>query len=453
MTPFPGKNGNVFHKCVEMVTTNPNHAMFSRVIRSFITLFAASLGTTLALAQSNDALINALIKKGVLTADEAAQITKDLAKANSATDVTSVSKNLTKLSLTGRFQVEYVGLGTSIVGAPKPPSTQHFFLRRIYIGVNAQFANGLAGIINYDLANTSFDKAVIEWKQSDQFVFDVGFSKAPFGYEELISSGNLRSIERSVITRYIDEPNNGRRLGASSYRTGLFVSGVKDGFFYNLAMTNPERNEYSGDGATNAITVNGLGGVATSGGATTNSFAYYGTVGYGGKFSGGTYKVGVESGFLPDQGGPGATIGNGKDIRLSGVYADITAGKLNLMGEWEQAKVDAGSAAVAGANATPTGYWIQPSYKVTPGWEAVVRYSYIDSDHRGVALSDGIRSAPSGGTMNTLNEWYFGANWYVKGNDYKFSIGYIHGESNTKVTGAPAKATTDGVRSLVQVNF
>jgi hypothetical protein len=55
--------------------------------------------------------------------------------------------------------------------------------------------------------------------------------------------------------------------------------------------------------------------------------------------------------------------------------------------------------------------------------------------------------------MNTMNEWYFGGNWYIKGNDVKLQAGYIHGESNNTVKGGPAHAETDGVRSQVQVNF
>jgi len=412
-----------------------------------------SLGASPLFAQDSKALIDALVKKGILTDAEAKQIATEVSQSQSAMDVaTSNDKILKKLTISGRFQVQYAGLGASIDGAAaNPVSTEHFFLRRIYVGVKAEFGDGLSGVLNYDFANTSFDAAYLEWKQSDALVFDAGLKKAPFGYEELTSSGNLRSIERSVITRYIDEPNNGRRLGAASYRTGLYLSGSSEGLFYTVALTNPERNEYSSDGATNAITVNGLGGVATTGGATTNKFAYYGTVGYGGKFQDGAYKIGYEAGFLPDQGGPGATIGGGRNITLNGLYADVTAGAFNLQGEWEQAKVDSGAG--AGINASPSGYWIQPAYKLTPQWEAVVRYSYVDSDHRGVALSDGVRSAPGGGTMNTLSEWYFGCNWYIKGNDFKLQLGYIHGESNGTVTGGTAKAQADGVRSQMQVNF
>jgi len=294
-----------------------------------------SLGASPLFAQDSKALIDALVKKGILTDAEAKQIATEVSQSQSAMDVaTSNDKILKKLTISGRFQVQYAGLGASIDGAAaNPVSTEHFFLRRIYVGVKAEFGDGLSGVLNYDFANTSFDAAYLEWKQSDALVFDAGLKKAPFGYEELTSSGNLRSIERSVITRYIDEPNNGRRLGAASYRTGLYLSGSSEGLFYTVALTNPERNEYSSDGATNAITVNGLGGVATTGGATTNKFAYYGTVGYGGKFQDGAYKIGYEAGFLPDQGGPGATIGGGRNITLNGLYADVTAGAFNLQGE------------------------------------------------------------------------------------------------------------------------
>ena len=53
-------------------------------------LFAALVFTAVAAAQDNNALINTLIKKGILSKDEAAQITKDLATSNNAADVTSL---------------------------------------------------------------------------------------------------------------------------------------------------------------------------------------------------------------------------------------------------------------------------------------------------------------------------------------------------------------------------
>jgi phosphate-selective porin len=417
----------------------------------------ASTGVALAQSADNQALIDVLIKKGVITDQEAKEITAEVAKSQSAEDVETTGDSfIRKVVLSGRFQAQYVGLGTSIDGtAVNPVSTEHFIVRRMYLGVTATFDDGLSGVFNYDLANSSFDKAFLQWKQSPLFVLQAGFSKAPFGYEELTSSGDLRAIERSVITRYIDEGNNGRRLGASSYRTGLFANGSQDGFFYSVAVTNPERNEYSGDSTNTAVLVNGQGGVGSTGTAATNKFAYYATVGYGNSFGTGAdkinYKAGYETGFLPDQGGPAATTGTGRNITLNGVFADVSGYGFQLQGEWEQAQDDSGIS--NGHDATPSGFWIQPSYHFTKEWEGVVNYSYVDSDGRGVALSDVVRSAPSGGTMNKADEWYFGFNWYIKGQDVKLQAGYIHGESDDTITGKSAKATTDGVRSQVQVQF
>jgi phosphate-selective porin len=424
-------------------------------------LGVATACTGIAFAQTapsadNQALINALVKKGILSDAEAKQITAEVAQSQSSEDVeTSGDKFIQKLVITGRFQTQYVGMGTSIDGAISPPSTNHFLLRRIYLGATAQFGDGFSGVLNYDLANASFDKAYMQWKADPLFILQVGFNKAPFGYEELTSSGDLKAIERSEITRYIDEPNNGRRLGAASYRTGIFANGSWEGLFYSVAVTNPERNEYSGDSTNTAVLVNGLGGVGTNGTGTTNTFAGYATVGYGGSFDNngvkGTYKVGYETGFLPDQGGPGATIGTGRNITLNGVFADGVVGALELQGEWEEAEDDSG--VKNGVNATPSGFWIQPSYKFTPQWEGVVNYSQVNSDGRGVALSDVIRSDPSGGTMDKSSEWYVGFNYYIKGNDVKLQAGYIHGISKDTITGGTANASSDGFRSQMQVQF
>jgi hypothetical protein len=406
-----------------------------------------TLGASSLCAQQTKALIDALVKKGVLTDDEAKALVAEVSKSEAATDVaTSNDKILKKLTLTGRFQVQYAGLGASIDGAAaNPVSTDHFLLRRIYLGAKADFGNGWTGNLNYDFANASFDAAFIEWKQSDALFIDAGFRKAPIGLEEWVtSSGNLRAIERSPATRYFVESNNGRRLGAGSYRTGIYAGGSNSGFTYNLAVTNPERDEFS------SLNGNSDPGVQGSGTAATNKLSVWGNVGYGGKFEGGSYKTGVSAGFLPDQGGPGSTIGQGNGITVYDVYGVVTVGGFDLEAEYFSADDHHGVSVTR--NAKPTAYWIQPAYRVGD-WEAVVRYSYVDSDGRGVNISDGTRSAPSGGTMDRMSEWFIGGNWYIKSNDVKLQLGYIHSESKDTVTGGSASATADGIRSQMQVNF
>lgn len=399
-----------------------------------------------AFAQDNKALIDVLIKKGILNEEEAKQIEKDLSKQDAASDVsTSHGKFLQKLTLSGRIQVQYAGIGAGIDGAAaNPVSTEHFLLRRIYLGAKAELGDGWSGNLNYDFANNSFDAAFIQWKQSDQLVLDLGFRKAPIGLEEWdTSSGSLKAIERSPATRYFVESNNGRRLGAGSYRTGVFLGGTQDGFFYNLAVTNPERDEFS------SLNGNSDPGVQGSGTAANNSLAYWANAGYKGKFTNGTYRFGASYGYLPDQGG--LVLGKGDNLSVYSIYGVLTAGAFDLEGEIFGSSNDHGVSATRNANASA--YWIQPAYFFTKQLEGVIRYSYVDSDGRGVNISDGTRSAPSGGTMDKMSEWYFGGNYLFRGNDVKFQLGYVHSESKDTVTGAHAEAKADGIRSQMQVNF
>lgn len=427
------------------------------------TLLAAALllaGAAPAFAQQNDALMKLLIQKGIITQAEADQLVKEAAAATPtpppaaasgpmaastapAVDAkkwvaTSGGKYLERLTFSGRFQSQFAYLDTDIAGtAADPAATDHFFLRRMYLGAKADMAGGWSGNLNYDFAGSTFDAAFVEWKQSKQLVLDIGFRKVPFGLEEwATSSGNLRAIERSPATRFFVESNNGRRLGAGSYRTGVFVGGATDeGITYNFAVTNPERDESAA-------------GVTSGGTAANNTQSFWGNIGYGAKFDGGDYRVSASVGDLPDQGG--RVLGAGDDLWVYNLFGELNRGPVNVQLEWFGSNNDHGASATLDSKSW--GYSIQPAYRMGDV-EGVLRYSYVDSDGRGVQTADGIRSAPSGGTMDKLSEWYLGLNWYIRGNDVKWQVGYIHGESKDALTGAAAKATTDGIRSQMQLNF
>jgi hypothetical protein len=398
----------------------------------------AALTASPAFAQDSKALIDALIRKGILTNDEAAQISNEVKTAQSAQDVaTSGIKALKKLTLSGRFQVQYAGLSTDINGAAvQPPATNHFFLRRIYWGFKAELTDNWSGTFNYDFAGSTFDAAFVTWKQSDAFAVDVGFRKVPFVWDEFYTSSDIRAIERSPVTRYFVEGNNGRRLGAGSYRVGVYAGGtLPSGVFYSVAATDPERDE-------------SFSGVAGAGNRTTNSLAYWGNLGLANKFDGGSYRLGASIGFLPDQGGK--VLGAGDNLTVYGLYGELQSGGLFLRGEYVSSDNEHGASATRDAKSW--GYYVMPCYKVG-NLEGVVRYSYLDSDGRGVDLGDGVRSAPSGGTMNKMSEWFIGGHYYFHGNDTKLQLGYIRAESKDTLAGGTAKATTEGVRSQLQLNF
>ena len=422
-----------------------------------------------AVAQDNSALINVLLRKGIVTDQEADDLRAEVAKENvAALASTTKSPNLEKLTLTGRFQSQFVDLGTDTGGSVANPSaTQHFLLRRIYFGARLNFSGDWSAFFNYDFAGSTFDQATITWTPTPWLAADVGFRKVPIGYDEWsISSGALKCIERSPITRFFVEQNNGRRLGAGSYHQGVFIGGADPnpvgGFFYNVAVTNPERNEDATGVATalqNPVLGNGAPGVGNS---TNNNFAYWANVGYSLKFGDGllnSCKVGISAGWLPDQGGPGSgNLGKGFDLSVYSTYADIYFGPWSLVAEYYWGKDDAGVSLTR--DSKPSGWWIQPSYRFGP-FEPVVRYTEVNSDGRGIAPGDLVRSAPSPGgmTFDKLDEWFLGVNWYLVGNDLKhetkFQAGYITSESTNRLTGPATvnKLKTEGFRSQMQVNF
>lgn len=407
-------------------------------------LFAATAGP--ALAQDNSALIDMLARKGIITDQEAEDLRADLSKENTAAAVSTAKGSfLDKVTLTGRLQVQYAGLSTDIDGTDNDPaSTNHFFIRRARIGVRANFSQNFSGYINWDLGGAFFDAAQITWKYSDTFSVDGGLRKAPIGFEEFItSSGALRAIERSGVTRYFVESNNGRRLGAGKYRLGVWAVGgnAKKGLSYQLAVTNPEQTATSAD-------------AVGTGNASNNGQAYWAHAAYRGTFTDGAYMVGASAGLLPRQGGrtPALAGSTKADLSVLNLMTEVTMAKnFTVAAEYYWGQVENGTG--NGQTVDPWGYYIMPSYKLSPAWEIVARYGYVDSDGRGINLSDSVRSAPSGGTMNKLTEMYFGGTWYLRGNDVKLSAGYVWGQTEETVSGAPAEATTNGVRTQFQINF
>jgi len=421
--------------------------MFIRKL-SLLAVLAGALLAPGVYAQESGPLIDALIRKGIITNQEAEDLRADMVREGNVIPslVSGGGKNTNRLSLGMRIQTQYANLDTNINGAAfGPVATQHVLLRRMYLTLKAGVGGDWGAVMTYDFASGGYDDAIIEWKPTPDLSFNFGLRKVNVVYEERSSSGNLKSLERSGVTRYFVEGNNGRRLGAASYRLGAFLDGKKElnaqsTFIYSAAVTNPERNE--------SFTLS-----AAAGDATNNTPAFWGNVGLQHKLPNlGLAVFGVSAGYLPDQGGNSvAALGRGFDLNLYTVFADVTSGRFGFMGEYMTAKVEGGVSATR--DASPKGFYLQPSYLLTDTIEAVVRYQSLDTDGRGVNISDVVRSAGSGGVMNKFSGWYAGTNWYLKANDLKLQLGVEWAKTKDTVAGAPAEAKAVGVRSQMQIQF
>ncbi|MCF3651865.1 porin [Synoicihabitans lomoniglobus] len=416
--------------------------MTTNLFRRVVLLGALLSGlATAAMAQDSGALLNVLVRKGILTDQEAEDIRAELTAESHAALMSSISggKSTHSLAISGRLQVQYAGINTDAAGVD---STNEVFLRRVYFGAKAAVGAGWTANLVYDFAGENFDKAYIEYAglMGDQaFAVDLGVRKVNFGMEEWTSSGSLDSIERSGTTRYFVEGNNGRRLGAGSYRVGAFFEGnpnarkqKTEGVYYGAAVTNPERSS-------------GPGGASDG---SNNSQAYWADIGYSGFFgpeSQSSYRVGAAVSLLSDQGGRNPT--DGSDLTGFNLYGNLEHGVFKLAGEYLSATVDDGIA--AGRDASPWGVWIQPSVMVTDKLELVGRYSFTNSDNRGIKVSDGVRSAPASLTGDNLTELYLGLNYYIVGSDLKLQLGYVHGTAER----GDLEESANGVRSQMQINF
>lgn len=436
-------------------SNNSNPLRRARRLAGWSAMLSLWLGGALTgYSQDGAAILKLLVEKGLITEAEAQALVQEAKQAEPApapaaaalaskpvdkTRVKSITPTakgwpLEKLSFSGRLQAQFAHITTDIDGAEDPATVNHFFMRRVYFGAKAQLAENFTGAVTFDFASHNLDAAYLGWKFDSDNELRVGLTKVPIAIEEhMVSSGSLKAIERSAVTRYFVEPNNGRRLGGGVYRNGIFLNGSNGNLLYRFALTNPERV----DSATSA------------GSSWNNGLAPWGFVGYKGELSDGDFLAGLSVGFMPDQGGQ--NLGTGSDLTVVGVPFSFSYGSFSLLSEFMWANNENG--AVDGSDARPWGYFIQPSYKFSEAFEGVVRFSYVDSDGRGISLSDAIRSGPSGGTMNRLYEGYLGANWYIVGNNIKLQAGLVYGKSKDKVTGEPAEAESFGFRSMVQLQY
>lgn len=414
------------------------HSLFRRV--ALLVTLIGGFAITLT-AQDSGALLNVLVRKGILSDEEAEDVRAELSAESQAALVNSMTagKATRSISLSARVQVQYAYIDSDAAGLP---ATQHFLLRRLYFGPKAKIGDDWTANVVYDFAGGGWDKALIEWAGywgSQPVVLDFGVRKVNFGLDEFTSSGKIKAIERSGATRYFVESNNGRRLGAGSYHVGVFLEGnpnafkgKETGWFYGAAITNPERPD-------------GFDEASSAGNATNNNVAWWGNVGYTKLLDSGRVTAGIGGGLLPDQGGK--TRGAGNDMQVFNAYIEYVSDKLSLTAELLTSNNEQGAG--AGQDAKPFGIWFQPAYMITDRLEGVFRYSYTDSDGRGIKVSDGVRSAPASLTGDNLTEYYLGFNYYFFSDDMKVQFGYVNGKAER----GPSEETAQGVRSQIQVQF
>lgn len=439
-------------------------------------VLAAAAALTVNAHAGDKEVLDLLVKKGVITAEERAkaiQESKTKASELNLNEVYSKEDAVRRLTFSGRVQTQYEGASyeqTTAGVTSEAYNTSNFLLRRMYLGVKADVGDGFSGEIVYNFADSNtdsgddtvragaFDKAVFT-AETAFGKFEVGYQKVMFGVEENTSSSALFTVERSMVTRYWAESENNRRLGLAARHVGVHYSdrkalgeGGQGDLRYGVSVVNARQ---------------GYNDVAV------NDYGFYAFASLGWKPLGLTLGVNA----FDNQRFENAVSASGGAQGIN-PYLRWESGAFTLIGEYLASDIEPHTAAPGTPNGTngtvgqverrPTGYNATAIYKVTENLEAVARYSALDTDGRGIRVSDGFRdvqNAPlSSTTYNETDSLFAGLNYYFNKQNAKIQVGYERANLDGRLanwngtTGAANVTATDSaqadiVRVQVQILF
>ncbi|NBY42626.1 MAG: hypothetical protein EBQ49_04915 [Verrucomicrobia bacterium] len=482
-------------------------------------LIAAAALTAVSSFAQDKATLDLLVKKGLITAEERAKTLDESAQARAASGVGRVfpKEDATKrLTIAGYFQAAYQSFNYKQDGlATDMPNQSQFLMRRLYVEILADIGEGISGNIVLDTSgNTTssstswLDRAIVS-HSSNLGTFDVGYKKVTWGYEESTlsslfkaSSSKLYTVERGITNRYWNEAENGnsarsdgRRLGFGAHHTGIHYSSV----------INPQGFEYG------ASVVDSAQGRVTEGNGS-NDLGYFANVVWNNKVSDNEkYAIGVNYGktkyFASTATTTYATTATGAPLvytttattstpastlaTMEGYNPFVQAQYFNwtVYGEYLSTKVTSSKDAAVNLDdqdRKPTGYNATVVYKINDNWEGVARYTSLDTNDRGIKISDGERgfstktnvaspaaAGNSDAAWNKADAIYLGLNYYftipvagaaaVNGPNAKIQFGLERANFNGKITAATtvtntnshdaSKAYVDALRVQAQVAF
>ncbi len=432
-------------------------------------LIAAAAITSVSAFAQDKATLDLLVKKGIITAEGRAKTLQSAAatKTESGMDRVFIKEaGANRLTFSGRIQGQWEMADYTQTAAgveTQAADLNNFMMRRLYLGAKVDVGAGFSGELVWNFGDNSnasststvtsnavnaggtpatttvatsttvragaADKAVVTF-ESDLGKFDIGYQKVQFGQEENTSSSGLYTVERSMVTRYWAESNNGRRLGFGARHVGLHYSNK-----VVIGEGGPGTLAYG------AAIVDAVQGYNSTG---VNDYGYYGNVSFDWKPLGTT--IGINYGLTPSAAASSSAVTalNGKIAMAEGFnpYFKYVTGDLTVVGEYIVTALDASSGTVAsatGVDRDPSGYNLTLAYKLSENLEAVARYSALDTDGRGQQAGDGFRdvntSPLTAATYDKSNSIFVGLNYYFNKNNAKIQFGYEKAKLEGRISG------------------
>lgn len=375
-------------------------------------------------ADSNDALLKLLVKKGILTETEAAEVTAELSEeqpekeqAPEHVEFSVKGKETVEIRFNGRMHFQYDQLSADYDNVTD--STNHFYFRRLFFGVQAKLENGFYAESVFDLAEDDFavDKAFFGYAFDDYLAVELGYTKVPFGFEETGSSARIPVIERSVANRFLAND-----IDFSARHAGIHSDGtLGQGFGYALALVNGAQGE---------------GSRLLGRSEASNDLAVFGRL----QWAGEDLTIGLDAGQQSNN------AVSGGDVVAYTAYVNYQIDDLNILGEYFAADMD-----IAG---DAEGFALRASYRLQK-FEPVVRFAHLSTEDFVIDMPELIRRAPEPGSAfdtipagdNELNAVYLGLN-YHHSSAVKFMSGYEIAEGEAE---NGDEFDIDGFRARVQL--
>lgn len=377
-------------------------------------------GAAIAANAQDKALLETLVKKGMLTQQEAAQIAKDSVAVSPAT------KSTKSIKIFGGANGYYTWSRESVKAGSEPSSQlSGFTLKHVKIGLDADVGAGWSAKVVTDFGENAksrdyLDTVVLSKAIDYDYIngtLQLGLRKVNMGYEQNTDDFEQLAIETSVATNFFT--NGGSQLGKNfgSRTVGVFWDGnitQVDGLYYGAAVT----SGVSEGGVENFITD----------AQNSSALSFWVNAGYKNvaDIKGETlsYDLGINFGYAPQ----GSYIGVKKgSVWGINPYATINWRGLTLIGEFFLQQVEDYTPGRDGVGRTPMGANFTAAYKMDIGeWgaiEPVFRASYVTTNGMG------LKSAYTGDDLGNINQamtFYGGVNWYAT-TAVKTSLGYEFG--------------------------
>jgi len=416
-------------------------------------------------SENKDDLGDLLVEKGLVSQDQ----------LNSLRDKAVAAERSKSVRLRGDARIQYVGSMPTEPDLPKEDTdaqnkfkfrVQAFALRSVWdlgSGFSAHFDMGMGG----DEARAGFAgvrgvrvlTAFGRYEYNDLLTLDAGFKGVPFGYEEGLSSNEIKTFGRTPANSFFDTT-----LALGNRYTGLFAHGnITEGLYYRAAVTNSLVDDLKGStrAAADKIT-------------SSRNPALWAQLGYKNTSDAFAYDFGASVAWLPNQ--VLSTDNPAFDAYQFGwnLFARVQWERLDVLADFYASHVQhAMDTGYRSVGLVPFGFSIIPAYKITDSIELVGAVSYINA--HGVPASRFSRnpnltatvplispstvldSADSGDTyFNQMVAWYGGVNYYLNDN-VKLTAGYQYAQFKGRDLGQiftdNSKRRHHGVGAQLQLVF